>query len=762
MSVAVGSVRSHVVRPPPAPRLGGRHRRTRPARPVQPTLDDLGTPLSDVTFVVVDLETTGGTPADCAITEIGAVKVRGGEVLGEFQTLVDPGGPVPAFIQVLTGITTTMLIGAPRIEEVLPSFLEFSRGAVLVAHNAPVRHRLPQGRRRARPGTPGPATRWWTPSGSPGASSPRDEAPNHKLSTLAGLFHATVTPEPPGARRTRARRSTCCTRSWRGSRPLGVTHLEDLATATDPVPAGRAPQAHPGRRPARRPGRLPVPRARATRCCTSAPRPRRCASACAPTSRPPRSARRMIEMVRVAHARRPRGVRDAARGARPRAAAHRRALPALQPPLALPRAHAVGPPHVRAVPAPVGGPRGQRRGRRHLHRPVRLDRARPSSRSRRCTRRSRCGSAPAGCRCVARGRRVGVRARRDGQVRRPVHRRTRAPEDYAEVVDRRPARDARATPRPSSQRARRPDRLAGRRRNGSRRPRPSATGSAAFLRGAARAQRFAPLARLPGARGGPAGRRRRLGARARAATVGSPGPRASTGAPTRGRRSTRCSATGEHVEPPVAPATAAHPEETDLILAWLEQPGVRLVAVDVPWACPVRSAEARATRRRRRRARPRPRRRRRRRPSAGADRAGTDGAVRELDVTEADRSRWSRRRAGHPDQHPPAAHGMMTSMLTAIVLIDIGRRAHPRGRRRDRRDPRRQRGLLRHRRGRPHRHGARARARRPRRRHRRPGQQDRGRPAHPDLHRVPHVLPARPRAGVRPRARGLSAERSGG
>ncbi len=107
------------------------------ARPHQPTLEDLGTPLSDVTFVVVDLETTGGTPADCAITEIGAVKVRGGEVLGEFQTLVDPGGPVPPFIQVLTGITTTMLIGAPPIEEVLPSFLEFSRGAVLVAHNAP-------------------------------------------------------------------------------------------------------------------------------------------------------------------------------------------------------------------------------------------------------------------------------------------------------------------------------------------------------------------------------------------------------------------------------------------------------------------------------------------------------------------------------------------------------------------------------------------------------------------------------------------------
>jgi DNA polymerase-3 subunit epsilon len=62
---------------------------------VQGTLDELGTPLGDVTFVVVDLETTGGSPAAAAITEIGAVKVRGGEVLGELQTLVNPGTPYP-------------------------------------------------------------------------------------------------------------------------------------------------------------------------------------------------------------------------------------------------------------------------------------------------------------------------------------------------------------------------------------------------------------------------------------------------------------------------------------------------------------------------------------------------------------------------------------------------------------------------------------------------------------------------------------------
>ena len=76
-----------------------------PIPPRQQTLDDLGTPLSEVTFVVLDLETTGGSPHDCAITEVGAVKLRGGECLGRFETLVNPGVPIPPLITVLTGIT---------------------------------------------------------------------------------------------------------------------------------------------------------------------------------------------------------------------------------------------------------------------------------------------------------------------------------------------------------------------------------------------------------------------------------------------------------------------------------------------------------------------------------------------------------------------------------------------------------------------------------------------------------------------------------
>ena len=102
----------------------------------QTSLEELGTPLCDVTFVVVDLETTGGSPQLCRITEIGAVKIRAGDVLGEFATLVNPSSAIPASISALTGITSAMVAAAPPIEAVLPAFLEFCRGAVLVAHNA--------------------------------------------------------------------------------------------------------------------------------------------------------------------------------------------------------------------------------------------------------------------------------------------------------------------------------------------------------------------------------------------------------------------------------------------------------------------------------------------------------------------------------------------------------------------------------------------------------------------------------------------------
>ena len=104
-------------------------------QPVQTTLE-LGVPLSQVTFCVVDLETTGGSPTDDAITEIGAVKFRGGERLGSFQSLVNPHQPIPPYIAHLTGIDDRLVSNEPPIEQVLPAFLEFFRGSVFVAHNA--------------------------------------------------------------------------------------------------------------------------------------------------------------------------------------------------------------------------------------------------------------------------------------------------------------------------------------------------------------------------------------------------------------------------------------------------------------------------------------------------------------------------------------------------------------------------------------------------------------------------------------------------
>jgi len=102
---------------------------------IQQTFDDMGAPLFEVPFCVLDLETTGGSPTDCSITEIGAVKYVGGLEVGSFQTLVNPGSPIPPFITILTGITQAMVIEAPRIEEVLPAFLEFIGDSVIVGHN---------------------------------------------------------------------------------------------------------------------------------------------------------------------------------------------------------------------------------------------------------------------------------------------------------------------------------------------------------------------------------------------------------------------------------------------------------------------------------------------------------------------------------------------------------------------------------------------------------------------------------------------------
>jgi DNA polymerase-3 subunit epsilon len=105
------------------------------ADPLQTTLDE-GVPLSEVTFCIVDLETTGGSPMDSRITEIGAVRYRGGERIGVFESLVNPLEPIPPYVAHLTGISDALVAAEPPIELVLPGLVEFLRGSVFVAHNA--------------------------------------------------------------------------------------------------------------------------------------------------------------------------------------------------------------------------------------------------------------------------------------------------------------------------------------------------------------------------------------------------------------------------------------------------------------------------------------------------------------------------------------------------------------------------------------------------------------------------------------------------
>lgn len=92
--------------------------------------------LAEVTFVAIDLETTGTRPGDGRITEIGAVRIEGLREVRHFETLVNPLRPIPPIVTEITGITQRMVLDAPRIEEVIPHFLDFLQGAVIVGHNA--------------------------------------------------------------------------------------------------------------------------------------------------------------------------------------------------------------------------------------------------------------------------------------------------------------------------------------------------------------------------------------------------------------------------------------------------------------------------------------------------------------------------------------------------------------------------------------------------------------------------------------------------
>ncbi|SCX49846.1 DNA polymerase-3 subunit epsilon [Klenkia marina] len=208
----------------------------------QVAIDDLGTPLPEVTFVVVDLETTGGSAHTDAITEIGAVRVRGGTVLGEFGTLVDPGRAIPPYVSVLTGITSTMVATAPRMASVLPAFLEFARGAVLVAHNAPFDIGFLKAA-CAEAGTAWPAATVVDTAVLARRLLTRDEVPNNKLGTLAPFFSATTLPTHRALDDAKATVDVLHGLLERLG-PLGVTTLEELTGLTRQVDPQRRRKRH--------------------------------------------------------------------------------------------------------------------------------------------------------------------------------------------------------------------------------------------------------------------------------------------------------------------------------------------------------------------------------------------------------------------------------------------------------------------------------------------------------------------------------------
>jgi DNA polymerase-3 subunit epsilon len=552
----------------------------RPDPAVQLTFSELGTPLRDVTFVVVDLETTGARADDAGITEIGAVKVRGGQVIGEFQSLVNPGRPVPAFVARLTGITTAMVATAPDIDLVLPSFLEFAHDTVLVAHNAP----FDVGFLRAACADLGYA---W-PGFAVVDTLPlarrvvtRDEARNHKLSTLAMLFRARTSPDHRALADARATVDVLHGLFDRLA-PLGVTHLEDLATASHPVPAEvrrKAPLADhlpsaPGVYLFRGPGGEVLYVGTSTNI-----RKRVRSYFTAAEKR-----RQIAEMVRVAEAVTPvvcatpleAQVRELRLIAEHAPRYNRRSkYPERQSWVRLtdepyPRLSVVS--EVRG-PVPHIGPFTSRRTANEavaaVHEAIPL---------RQCTQRLA---------AVARERRSPCALAGLGRCSAPCTA-TDAPDDsYSAAVT---AATTALTGDPDAvvrALTRRVARLAAQERY-------EEAGQAterlrAFVRGAARAQRLDPLSRcreLVAARPTAAGgwevvvvRHARLAATAVSPPGEDPWPLVRS-----------LLVTAEVVEAPNAPAPASHPEEAELLLAWLEHPDTRMVQTSDPWTCPVRSA----------------------------------------------------------------------------------------------------------------------------------------------------------------------------
>ncbi len=549
----------------------------------QISLAELGTPLREVTFVVVDLETTGGSAGEDEITEIGAVKVQAGAVLGEFQTLVNPGGPIPAFISVLTGITDAMVTGAPRLGSAMAAFLEFAHGTVLVAHNA----RFDVAFLRAaceRTGRTWPSPTVIDTVGLARGVVNRDESRDHKLASLARLFGSPVTPDHRALTDARATVHVLHALLERLG-PLGVTSLEELAAYSSRVPETTRRKRHLADGLPNAPGvyLFTDGTGRVLYVGTSRDIRSRVRSYFTATER----RTRMAEMVAIAESVIPvvcatpleARVRELRLIAEHTPPYNRRSrFPDRQPWVKL---TAEPYPRLSVVRAVLGdggtylGPFTSRQqadaavAALHAALPLRqcttrLPRA-PSGSARACML-AEIGRCPAPC---VGGIEVAAYAEIADAARRAITR------DPAGVVQRLLDRAAQAADHQRYEDAAvHRDRLL------------------ALVRAARRTQRLAPLAAirellaaLPDPRGGwelVLVRHGRLAGTTVSPNGADPWPflnaLRSTGA--------------QVLHPPPAPMPAAHPEETEQLLRWLEQPGVRLVGVDGEWSCPVDGAAA--------------------------------------------------------------------------------------------------------------------------------------------------------------------------
>ena len=210
--------------------------------PLQLSIADAGTSLAEAVFVVVDLETTGGAPAEAGITEIGAVKVQGGEVIGEFTTLVNPGVPIPPFIASLTGITNATVASAPRLGTALPAFLEFAGDAILVAHNAPYDIGFLKGA-CALHDQPWRSNRVLDTARLARVILHRDEVRNCKLATLSAYFRTTVSPTHRAFDDARATADVLHRLIERAGN-LGVYSVEDLQALSGRVTTAQRTKRH--------------------------------------------------------------------------------------------------------------------------------------------------------------------------------------------------------------------------------------------------------------------------------------------------------------------------------------------------------------------------------------------------------------------------------------------------------------------------------------------------------------------------------------